>query len=181
MVVFSYLVMVVRGRARGGSYLLTGQFFCCQIKAVKCSKLYWPFKLSKLKVLSLLEVETKLSFNSLNCPTLEFSADVYVLGRSDLGRYWVDRLVLILCAYETMRDYATHNHETYTIWRLGGGSGLCHRKGGPFSLPPPKFQRDRPLETAENHIFQFLERHNSNSFLPTPTIPIPYESPAYVV
>ena len=46
----------------------------------------------------------------------------------------------------------------YESW----GSGLCHR-GVRFSCPP-KFRRDRPLKTAENHIFQFLELHNSKSF-----------------
>ena len=56
----------------------------------------------------------------------------------------------------------------------------CVIGGSVFSCPP-KFRRDRPLKTAENHIFQFLELHNSKSFWPTTTIPIPYESPASVV
>ena len=58
----------------------------------------------------------------------------------------------------------------YESW----GSGLCNGGRGPIFPAPPKFRRDRPLKTAENHIFHFLELHNSKSFMP-------YESPASVV
>ena len=46
------------------------------------------------------------------------------------------RSFLILCAYR-LRDYATHTHETYTIWKLRGLDCVI---GGPFfPAPPPNF------------------------------------------
>ena len=63
---------------------------------------------------------------------------------------------------------------------LKAGCLECVR-GVSFSAAPPKYWRNRSLETAQNHKFQFLEPHKSMSFGPRNAIPIRYESPASVV
>ena len=65
----------------------------------------------------------------------------------------VRHALFLFCAlidYEAMKP-TIMKPIPYESW----GSGLCHR-GSVFPCPP-KFWRDRPLKTAENHIFQFLE------------------------
>ena len=86
--------------------------------------------------------------------------------------------VLILCSYRfSPTGFITHKQNLY---HLKAGCLECVM-GGSIFLFPPKFWRNRSLKTAQNHKFQFLERHKSKSFRPRDAIPIPYESPASVV
>ena len=74
--------------------------------------------------------------------------------------------------------FITHKPNLY---HLKAGCLECVMEGGSVFSYPQKFRQIRFLKTAQNHEFQFLERHKSKSFRPIDAIPIPHESPASVV
>ena len=78
-------------------------------------------------------------------------------------------------------SYSFHHTQTKLIPCESWLSGVCHRVGGSVFSYPPKFRQNRSLKTAQNHKFQFLERHKSKSFRPRDAIYIPHDSPASVV
>ena len=66
--------------------------------------------------------------------------------------------------------------ESWTVWTGSGGPF--------FRTPPPKFRRNRSLMTAQNHKFQFFERHKSKSIFGLRTamhLPYTCKSPASIV